>query len=187
MLVKDVFKLLPPQTELKLLGTATGACDHLPLQPPRVQLQHHGLPVTWTLMGFHQIHQVRVSFSTGERAEGFPQEAGGPAGSVGNLWGSWGLLHQSCCSVDQNQKWSREMLLGQRLYIFSLLCYCESYPFCCTLGPNSMTKIDFLVLQWPCVGTRGIIFLLNTTLRAVAHKLSSVHYNKVIPTFPSSS
>lgn len=41
-----LFKLLPPQTELKLLGTTTGACDHLPLQPPRVQLQHHSLPVT---------------------------------------------------------------------------------------------------------------------------------------------
>lgn len=39
--------------------------------------------------------------------------------------------------------WNGETFLIQRPYIISLLLYCESYPFCCTLGPNSMTKIDF--------------------------------------------
>ena len=57
MLVKDVFKVLPPQTELKLLGATTGACAELPLQPPKVQPQHHGLPIALTLVVLHQIHQ----------------------------------------------------------------------------------------------------------------------------------
>lgn len=48
----------------------------LPLQPQKVQPQHHSLPIAQALVVLHQIQQFWKSFHTEERAEGFLQEAG---------------------------------------------------------------------------------------------------------------
>lgn len=184
-LVKDVLKVSPPQTELKLLGAATGARAELPLQPPKHRHSITACPLhvhRWFCTGF-------ISFESVLAQRGWQKSSPGRLG-VSKVHGQpLGQLRVApsvrlLCGSKLEVKWGN--VPWPETVHLSSPCYCEPSLFCCTLGPNSMTGIDFLVLQRPCVGTRGIIFLLNTTLRALAHRLSSVHYNKVIPTFPSS-
>lgn len=184
VLVKEVFEVLPSQTELKLLLQPLVLVPRC-LCTPKVPPQPHNLPIAQTLVALHQIQKFWENFSTGERAEGFPQEAGGYRG----LWAILGAA-ESCSVSPALHKAELDMKQGNVPHPDTVHHFLAALLWILPIFLHLRAQFNdwnwFLVLQWPCVGTRHIIFLLNTTLRALAHKHSSVHYNKVIPTFPSS-
>lgn len=98
-LVKDVLKVSPPQTELKLLGAATGARAELPLQPPKHRHSIAACPLhvhRWFCTAFISFGSVLAQRGG---AEVFPREAGGQQGP----WATAGAAEG--CSISPAALW----------------------------------------------------------------------------------